>query len=265
MHRARIQSWRIATPTVKSLSEMTGFLRLRSPERTTFRGTPKDLIFNWGSSQDIFCGPLILNPPDFVVNAIDKERSFEKFLEHDVSTLEATKELDEAFTWVNEDNSKGLVARFLSCSFGGRGAVFVKTEEEINNLLEEDGHPKLWTKYVPKFDEYRIHVWQNGVVDFQQKKLKNGYTPQKVRTHDTGYVFARENVNPPEVVIEEAFKAVKSLRLDFGAVDVGFTRSNSRATVYEVNTAPGLEGATLKGYVERFLETYQQFKDDYYE
>jgi glutathione synthase/RimK-type ligase-like ATP-grasp enzyme len=48
--------------------------------------------------------------------------------------------------------------------------------------------------------------------------------------------------------------AVAALGLDFGAVDIGWNRSTRRATVYEVNTAPYVEGTTAKMYAEAIVD-----------
>jgi len=44
---------------------------------------------------------------------------------------------------------------------------------------------------------------------------------------------------------------MKTCDLDFGAVDVVFNSKEKLAYVLEINTAPGLTGSTLDGYVER--------------
>ena len=52
----------------------------------------------------------------------------------------------------------------------------------------------------------------------------------------------------PDDVTKQALLAVDGLGLDFGAVDVGWNQHYQEATVYEVNTAPGLTGTTLDKY-----------------
>lgn len=257
--RARIQGWKINSPTVRELSKKTGFLRLRSPERSTFIGKPTDLIFNWGSSQGRFCGPKIFNLPHRVLLAVDKTKSFRMFQDFSVPTVPFTTEIENAFEWMEES---GVVARFLSSSFGGQGAHYIPAGTDLVDWVEEHGVPMFWSKYVPKFDEYRVHIWGDEVMDVQQKKLKKGNEPHRIRAHSNGYVFARQDIAPPDSVLEAALLAVKVLELDFGAVDVGYTRNTERAAVYEVNTAPGLTGTTLDLYVNKMKQEYEQFKEE---
>jgi len=125
----------------------------------------------------------------------------------------------------------------------GRGIVVCEPGDDIPPA-------PLYTRYVPKYDEYRVHIWRGEVLDIQQKRRRNGEQgiDSRIRNTPNGWVFCREGVECPEVVIEQARAAIKSLNLDFGAADIGYTRRNSRATVYEVNTAPGIEGTTLRKY-----------------
>jgi glutathione synthase/RimK-type ligase-like ATP-grasp enzyme len=44
------------------------------------------------------------------------------------------------------------------------------------------------------------------------------------------------------------------LGLDFGAVDIGHRIIDNKVFVFEVNTAPGIEGTTLQRYVNTFNE-----------
>jgi D-alanine-D-alanine ligase-like ATP-grasp enzyme len=120
-----------------------------------------------------------------------------------------------------------------------------------------------FAKYQTHTGEYRVHVMNGKVIDFVKKKKmapekieEMGYQyNQYVRNHDHGWVFARENVELPPAVEEQAILAANALELDFGAVDV--IQSNKYGVfVLEVNTAPGLEGTTLERYVAGFRENY---------
>ena len=59
-------------------------------------------------------------------------------------------------------------------------------------------------------------------------------------------VYASDHVRAQSVA------AVRSLGLDFGAVDV--VERQNKAYVLEVNTAPGLVGTTLEKYVDAIRE-----------
>lgn len=117
----------------------------------------------------------------------------------------------------------------------------------------------LYVKYVPKKQEYRIHVCGGQAVDIQRKARRKDVEDDainwKIRNHDNGFIFARneDGVVPPDVIVQSV-KAVNLLGLAFGAVDVIFNEKEQKAYVLEVNTAPGLSGATLEGYLGRFKD-----------
>jgi D-alanine-D-alanine ligase-like ATP-grasp enzyme len=80
----------------------------------------------------------------------------------------------------------------------------------------------------------------------------------KVRNHDNGFIFVRNDVDPDPQVVEQAVKAVVALGLDFGAADIIWNEKQKRAVVLEVNTAPGLEGSTINDYAQGFRQLLQQ-------
>jgi glutathione synthase/RimK-type ligase-like ATP-grasp enzyme len=121
----------------------------------------------------------------------------------------------------------------------------------------------LYTQYVPKRHEYRVHVFQGRVIDVQRKARRHDVADEdvnwKVRNNANGFIFARNGDalgTVPDDVLYEATKAVTSLNLDFGAADVIFNEREALAYVLEVNTAPGLVGTTLENYTAAF-EAYR--------
>ena len=66
-----------------------------------------------------------------------------------------------------------------------------------------------------------------------------------------GWIFCKNNIKHIDSVKKLAIKAVETLGLDFGAVDVLFY--NEKPYILEVNTAPGIEGSTLTNYANTFL------------
>ena len=110
----------------------------------------------------------------------------------------------------------------------------------------------LYTRYVPKQDEYRVHVFGGRVIAVQRKARRNDVeNPNwRIRNHANGFVFAREGVVAPQQVIEQSIMAVAALGLDFGGVDVIFNRHRDTAYVLEINTACGLEGQTVNDYAD---------------
>ena len=146
-----------------------------------------------------------------------------------------------------------VLCRTLTRANSGRGIVIAEKPEELVPA-------PLYTRYVPKQDEYRIHIFRElGIIDVQQKRRDTDVSPEDrdpyIRNHDAGWVFCRENVQPPQVVLHAAVDSIFALGLDFGAVDIGF-HNNIGPCIYEVNTAPGLEGQTLVNYANAFKSLY---------
>jgi glutathione synthase/RimK-type ligase-like ATP-grasp enzyme len=110
----------------------------------------------------------------------------------------------------------------------------------------------LYTQYFKGRDEFRVHVVRGEVIDVQQKKARHTdegvEVNQTVRNLANGWVFCREGVVAPDIVVDAAKGAVRTLGLDFGAVDIKCNRQGTRCAVLEVNTAPGLEGTSLDLY-----------------
>ena len=60
-------------------------------------------------------------------------------------------------------------------------------------------------------------------------------------------------IQPDRTVLSAGIRAVGCLGLDFGAADIGWNSHDGEPSVYEVNTAPGLEGTTLDKYYGAML------------
>lgn len=106
-------------------------------------------------------------------------------------------------------------------------------------------------------DEYRVHVFRtckgNMRVLRVAKKVpsRDDHHPW-VRAHRLGWKLSYVG-GCGDPAKQAARDAVRSLLLDFGAVDVGILASGT-PIVLEVNTCPGLEGGTLEMYATSILE-----------
>ena len=220
-----------------------------------------DIIINWGNSQRRFNGDYI-NKPEAVRGASDKTVAIGLFKKGGVPTPEFTTDIKEVKVWLTE-NGWDVLARTLTRASGGRGIQLLCAKE--NPTIPK---APLYTRYVKKTDEYRVHVWKGEVIDVQQKR-RNKDVPDsevnwQIRNHDNGFIYARDGVNCPKCVLDASRAAIDTLGLDFGAVDLGYNVKGKAATVYEVNTAPGLEGSTLDRYYNALLTTYPQIATGMY-
>jgi len=147
---------------------------------------------------------------------------------------------------------KAVVCRTILNGHSGAGIVIATNEEELVDA-------PLYVEYIPKKEEYRVHIFKGEVLHCQRKARKLEHPADKVnwqiRNHANGFIFEiKEPEDVPEMCIEQALLAVQAVGLDFGAVDVIWNEKQQKAYVLEINTAPGLEGSTLDKYVEAFIK-----------
>jgi glutathione synthase/RimK-type ligase-like ATP-grasp enzyme len=202
-----------------------------------FRPTLDKVVVNWGNAHKPAMGCVILN--SYVTGTINKLQAF-NVLKGTASIPEYTESKEVAQEWVRK--GKTVVARSVLTGHSGRGITIV-SEGEVPDA-------PLYVQYIPKKAEYRVHVVYDKVVHVQEKRLKQGRSAHKVRSHSNGYVFAVNGVEPPQMVLDEALKAVQHLGLSFGAADVIWNEKQQKAYVLEVNTAPGLCNTTAQKYAD---------------
>jgi len=205
-------------------------------------------VLNWGSSffKRNITHAGVFNTPDCVAVASNKLESF-KALQGHTSVPEWTEELVEANRWLTEGIA--VVARTVLNGHSGQGIIMYNKGDEIKEA-------PLYVKYIPKKEEYRLHVFRDKVFFIQRKARNKGVenVNWQIRNHKNGFIFANQNVDVKEAAKEAAITAVKTLGLDFGAVDIIYNEDKDMYYVLEVNTAPGLAGSTLAAYVEQFKE-----------
>lgn len=261
--KIRIEPYKTWSGGAKALGKKCGILR--ATQAQVNKHGDFDVIINWGRNTRRFNGQYI-NTPDAVVRATDKKASFEAFQAASVPCPAVTTDRTVAEQWLGDGRS--VVARKLLRANGGRGIVLVTPEgSELGDTHELPNAP-LYVEYFKKAEEFRVHVFGNTVIDVQQKKRRLEVPDEQVnwqiRNASNGWVFARENVEAPDCVKDSAGLAVSALGLDFGAVDVGYNRHKGTCVVFEVNTAPGLEGSTLDSYYEAFLAKFPDLRGGMY-
>jgi glutathione synthase/RimK-type ligase-like ATP-grasp enzyme len=233
----KILPYKMGSQSAKKLAHQLNIKRLKS------RGpVVRDVVLNWGASSPSRKCVNYINKPEAVALASNKLRAFRTMLEANVNVVPFTTHKFDVERWLDEGTK--VVARKLLSSHSGRGIVVIKTKEDFVPA-------PLYTKYIKKDDEFRVHVFKEKVIDYVCKRKRTGVEADPyIRSHNNGWVFCRDAITLSEGVKNEAVAAVKALGLDFGAVDVVFR--NGRAFVLEVNTAPGLEGTTLQRYADAF-------------
>lgn len=244
--------YKLGSESAKLLAEALGVKRIKK-EGSKFRGAADKIVVNWGNSKltPEVAKCKVINTAEAVSVAANKLSFFEAVL-GEARIPPFTTDKNEALKAVQAGET--IIARTILNGNSGAGIVVVEKEDDLVDA-------PLYTKYIAKKQEYRVHVFNGEVVDVQRKARRKDVPDEevnwKIRNHQNGFIFARGEDAlgaVPEDVLEQAKRAVVACGLDFGAADVIFNDAKKEAYVLEVNTAPGLTGATLDGYVQRFKE-----------
>lgn len=198
----------------------------------------------------------VINNPEAIAKACDKIETFRLLDQQDISIPPFATNKEAASYYFNHPEKQIVFCRTLLNSSKGRGIVISHNPDE---LVEAP----LYTLYIPKNEEYRVHVAFHDAIHIQKKKK---LTPEEllnreivpisplIRNSSNGYVFS-SNIDLEgdklEAIVIPAIQSVQALGLDFGAVDL-IVGKDGNIYVLEVNTAPGIEEVTLERYVEAF-------------
>lgn len=239
-----------ASKSAKLLARELGVRRIRH------KGKPVRInrtILNWGCSEIPnrvynLRGLRIINPPFSIRLAANKLEALKR-LDGYVPIPDYTIVQQEALEWLLEGI---VVCRTVLNGHSGKGIV-------LSTNIDEMVPAPLYTKYIKKDQEYRVHV-MGGEVFFVQRKARKLDVPDEevnwqIRNHQNGFIYANQDVEIPDEYKEIAVEAVYRLNLDFGAVDI-ISKKNGDPFVLEVNTAPGLTGTTLEKYCEQIRNIY---------
>ncbi len=245
----KIFPYKAGSMSAKRLARSLGVLRVRP----TYNARRKDVIVNWGSStpphfrwmeQD-------LNKPHAIALACNKLETFLQFRHTSFTDVpQWTTSQKEAQHWVNLGYT--VYCRTSLTEHSGSGIVVCRDGDTIVPA-------PLYTEYTKHKDEYRVHVFKGEVLDVQKKKKRNGFVGSStgIRNYSSGWVYARNDIANPDMLCSIAIQAVNLLGLDFGAVDIGHRLIDNKFFVFEVNTAPGLEGTTLDKYSKAIYNYYR--------
>lgn len=207
------------------------------------------VLVNWGNSLNFDAGNrVVLNRPEMVRNAVDKMVTLHMLQAADVRVPEAVTELPA-------DRGNDIwVARTILNGHSGQGIVIIRPNDPVPAA-------PLYTRYVRKEVELRLHVVGGKVIKVAQRKKRNGFEHTAdqllIRSYDNGWVHVLNDIATYSVeeVHAAAVNAVQALGLDFGAVDLVVERRTNVPYVLEVNTAPGLTApSVIEAYKTALLE-----------
>ena len=164
-----------------------------------------------------------------------------------LSTVPWTTDRGVAGDWIQQ--GKTVVARATLTGHSGMGiTIHTNTESPLPNV-------PLYTQYVKKTFECRIHVFKGRMIDAQiKRKVRDAEkTDPYIRNIHTGWVYCREGYTADDRATNLAIATCQAVGVDFGAVDLIYNQHYNQYYILEVNTAPGLEGTTLTNYANAFI------------
>lgn len=221
-----------------------------------------DFIINFGNKEipnwiNRISGSPMLNDTSAVSISIDKLSTFTKLSEDPTIIIpEWTTDIEVAKQWLEYGK---VYCRTMTRSSGGNGIVIASNTRELVNS-------PLYTRGINIHKEYRIHIFQDKIIDLVQKRRRTDEDGEiqevnsEVRNLEGGWVFCRNNVNLPENVKIMAIKAVAKLGLDFSALDI-VKSYNDKYYILESNTNCGKEGTTLERYKEVIIDLINEINE----
>lgn len=250
----KILPYNMGSETGRALAAALNCIRIR---RESSRYVPRagHVVINLGvaTAPRNFHPARVVNNFEAVNRAGNKLLCFQSFEE--TRAVPWTTSRGQAEQWLNED-MRPVCVRSTLRGYGGEGLVVLEPGQTGVDIPQAP----LYTKYVPKAEEYRVHVMSGRVIDVQKKILRTDNPPDqpnfRVRNHANGFIYVRDTARPHPDVCRQALLAIREVGLDFGAVDIIWNRHHEAAYVLEINTSPGMTGTTLTKYVEAFQENY---------
>ena len=250
--RVVIVPYKMGSKSARALKEALvadGIRCFRKRNDSNFIAKTTDLVIYYGGTASLPRTVKALNSCRNI--AQNKLSTLRVLADHGLSTVPWTNDHATALTWL--DAGKLLVGRRTLTGHSGQGIELYHADDVQGDCAIGGAHEccPLFTQYIKKAYECRLHVFNGSVMDAQIKRKQAGAeTNTLIRNHHTGWVYCREGYTPSEVCKKLAVDAVNALELDFGAVDIIYNKHYDTYYVLEVNTAPGLEGQTLINYVQ---------------
>jgi glutathione synthase/RimK-type ligase-like ATP-grasp enzyme len=253
MNKIRIISWNRGSRGARLLAQEL-VAKVVKHTNSRFKGGKNVTLINWGckdQSLPVWSKPCkrVLNRPSQLNRLGDKYAFWELCQKEGVLVPEFTKDRAIATGWL--ERGRTVLGRTTLIGHGGVGIKIFQDPLDICDVL-------CYTRYIPKKDEYRVHLVNGEIISVQKKIRDSRVYPVnwKIRSHSNGFVFIRNGFQTPKELLSEATKAFDISGLDFGAVDVIFHKG--KAYVLEINSAPGLEGQTVNEYATAFKKLVQQ-------
>jgi glutathione synthase/RimK-type ligase-like ATP-grasp enzyme len=217
----------------------------------------REVLIRWGSRKNQFLDShfnKVVNKAQAINLASNKLASLTVFQEWEIdSSLLKDNQCIDDFT-INiphfDQDPEELIKR-VGFPILGRKTYHARGTDIKLCLQRRDFRQKMdyYVQYIPTIREYRLHVVGDEVIRIQGKFLDHPtHSLPWVRNYTTGYRFRGPRKKLRKNRLEMAVNAVKSLGLDFGAVDL-IIADDGLGYVLEVNTAPSCSPLTATEYI----------------
>lgn len=131
---------------------------------------------------------------------------------------------------------------------------------EAKDLLSGLKVGDFYTEFTPTDEEYRVHIIKGHSIRIGKKVPRTENYHLRFKSWHGGWRLAYSMDWRTEELVANlrrlAKRAVAAVGYDFGAVDIGIRHHDKEPFVFEVNSAPGLEGGTLERYARRFVDIH---------
>lgn len=183
----------------------------------------------------------------------DKLTQYKYFRKNRLNFPLFTESKEEAAKWM-VDWKLQMVCRTLLQGQEGHGIVIADNPAELVDA-------KVYVEYRPKDREYRVNLFEGKVVNVREKLKKIGYVPPehadpRIRNVEGGYVYCIPKRPVPNDILVTAIVASDITDSDIVGVDVAYNSKTQQHFLLEVNSAPSLEGVTVKDFAELIFNKY---------
>lgn len=204
------------------------------------------VVINWGcdSLPQAVRKRKVLNPPDKIDEVRNKLNFYSIMQEAGVKVPPFTASQALAQRWAA--NGATVVARLELDNQAGRGMEIVKPGGEVP-------YAKVYTKFLPYENEYRVH-FVNGKQVYCIRKLRpNEWFDKPLADRDWGdFLWSIRRCNPEAKLLAVAKECFLNTGYDFGAVDM-YTDEDGEVYALECNSAPGLLTHEADAYTEALI------------